>query len=99
VAGQVSGGQQLTPNRNVTARAGVGGDVWGANGGGMMPVGGGSGGQTGYDKPVAITAADGETATNYLVTDTRSVLGQENIGALTGQTADSSLPASNSNAG
>jgi len=99
MTGKASGGQQLTPNRNVTARAGVGGDVWGANGGGITPIGGGVSGQTGYDKPVAVTAADGETATNYLATANSSVLGQENIGVLTGQTADSSLPAGNGNAG
>lgn len=40
MAGQASGGQQLTPNKNVTAPAGVGGDLWGANGGGITPVGG-----------------------------------------------------------
>jgi hypothetical protein len=99
MAGQASGGQKLTPNRNVNAHAGVGGDVWGANGGGVTPVGGGVSGQTGYNKPVAITAADGETATNYIVTANSPVLGQENIGALSGQTADSSLAAGSSNSG
>lgn len=41
MAGQASGGQSLTPNRNVNAPAGIGGDLWGANGGGIAPVGGG----------------------------------------------------------
>lgn len=72
MAGQASGGQQLTPNRNVFAPAGISsgagigfGDRWGANGGGITPVGGGVTGQTGYDKSVAVTLSDGETATNY----------------------------------
>lgn len=33
-----NGGQVLTPNPDVLARAGMGGDVWGANGGGAVPV-------------------------------------------------------------
>ncbi len=33
-----SGGQNLTPYQNVTAPAGFGGDLWGANGGGITPV-------------------------------------------------------------
>jgi hypothetical protein len=33
-----SGGQNLTPYQNVTAPAGYGGDVWGANGGGITPI-------------------------------------------------------------
>jgi hypothetical protein len=33
-----SGGQNLTPYQNVSAPAGYGGDVWGANGGGVTPV-------------------------------------------------------------
>lgn len=56
MAGQASGGQNLTPNRNVSAPAGFGGDRWGANGGGITPMAG--------SKPVAATLADGETATN-----------------------------------
>jgi hypothetical protein len=33
-----TGGQNLTPYQNVIAPAGIGGDVWGANGGGITPV-------------------------------------------------------------
>lgn len=33
-----NGGQTLTPNVDVLAVAGTGGDVWGANGGGAVPV-------------------------------------------------------------
>lgn len=40
MAGTAVGGQQLTPYQNVTAPAGMGGDLWGANGGGITPVGG-----------------------------------------------------------
>lgn len=65
MAGIPSGGQTLTPNPNVNAPAGFGGDLWGANGGGITPVGGGVTGQTGYDKPVAVTLSDAETQTNY----------------------------------
>jgi hypothetical protein len=33
-----NGGQTLTPNPDVYAPAGMGGDVWGANGGGATPI-------------------------------------------------------------
>ena len=33
-----NGGQTLTPNVDVLAVAGMGGDVWGANGGGAVPI-------------------------------------------------------------
>ena len=33
-----TGGQSLTPYKNVTAPAGYGGGVWGANGGGVVPI-------------------------------------------------------------
>lgn len=33
-----NGGQVLTPNPDVSAPAGVGGDRWGANGGGIIPI-------------------------------------------------------------
>jgi hypothetical protein len=93
MAGQAGGGQTLTPNRNVNAPAGFGGDKWGANGGGITPMGG--------SKPVAMTASDGETATNYLVSTQAplTVMSQESLGALDRQTADSSLPAGGSNQG
>jgi len=97
LAGQASGGQQLTPNNNVNAPAGVGGDQWGAYGGGITPIG--------TSKPVAATLSDGETAANYLPTivnrapPTPAVLGQENVGALSGQALDSSLASGGVNVG
>jgi hypothetical protein len=89
-------GQNLNANPNVTAPAGYGGDVWGANGGGIVPVGGGATGQTGYLKPVAITPASAESATNYqdpgLSTANQPLqqtrLGLLNSDALSGQTPD-----------
>jgi hypothetical protein len=102
MAGQASGGQQLTPNNNVLAVAGMGGDVWGAYGGGAVAIGGGVTGQTGFGKPVAATVADGETAANYLPSapvPLRSVLSSENNASLSGQALDSSLASTGSNAG
>lgn len=66
MAGTVSPGQTLTPNPNVFAPVQMGGDTWGANGGGAVAVGGGATDQTGYVKPIASTMADGESATNYM---------------------------------
>src|SRR6202035_488813 len=37
---RASGGQNLTPYQNVFAPVQMGGDLWGANGGGATPVGG-----------------------------------------------------------
>ena len=99
MAGTISPGQVLTPNLNVFAVAGNGGNVWGANGGGAVAVGGGATDQTGYVKPVAITASDGETATNYIPSTQRPVLGQENSALLSGQVLDSALPSGGYNAG
>jgi len=107
VAGSVSPGQTLTPNLNVFAHAGFGGDTWGANGGGQVAVGGGATDQTGYVKPIAITIADGETAANYIPsalpvtasTIVRTVLGQEGVALLSNQTLDNTLAAGGSNAG
>ncbi len=108
MAGYASGGQKLTPNPNVLAVAGNGGDVWGANGGGAVAVGGGAVDQTGYVKPIAITPSDCETATNYIPSalpvaakgpPVRAVLGQEAVGQLSNQTLDSTLAAGGSNAG
>jgi hypothetical protein len=105
MAGTVSPGQMLTPNPNVLAVAGTGGDTWGANGGGAVAVGGGAVDQTGYVKPIAITPSDCETALNYVPSNVnrappaRPVLGQENIGQLSGQVSDSTLASGGSNAG
>lgn len=105
MAGTVSPGQVLSPNLNVFAQAGNGGDIWGANGGGATAIGGGATDQTGYVKPVAITIADGETAANYIPTvisrapPARTVLGQENVTSLSGQALDSTLASGGRNAG
>jgi hypothetical protein len=99
--GPTSGGQLLTPNPNIVAPAGIGGDVWGALGGGVTPIGGGVCGQQGYDRPIAVTVSDGERAANYIVTPApaSTVKGGESDTSLPGSTPDSSLPAGNSNAG
>ena len=101
MAGQVLGGQKLTPNPNVNAPAGMYGGLWGANGGSITPIGGGVSGQTGWNSPVAQTLADGETATTYITAPlpNASAKQQESIGVLTGGKADSSLPSGNSNMG
>lgn len=99
MAGQASGGQQLTPNRDVTAPAGFGGDLWGANGGGIVPS---------TTKSIKQTLSDGETAGNYeqspipltaLGAPTESVLSRASNARLSGQTLDSALAAGGSNQG
>jgi hypothetical protein len=97
VTGQASGGQKLTQNPNVTATAGFGGDRWGANGGGIAPVGGGATDQTGYVKSVAAQVSDGELAANLQIgTPNLNVKGQESRAALSGQTNPNTLtPGSN----
>jgi hypothetical protein len=90
-------GQNLSANPNVFAIVQMGGDIWGANGGGAVAIGGGATDQTGYLKPVIITPCSAETATNFLdsvpngttnrpLADSR--LGRQNKDALSGQTAD-----------
>jgi hypothetical protein len=99
MAGQAGGGQTLTPNRDITARAGFGGDLWGANGGGIAPC---------NTKSINQTLSDGETAANYeqnpipvgaAGAPTESVLSKVNNAALSLQTADSALAAGGSNQG
>lgn len=93
----------LTPNPNVFALVQMGGDTWGANGGGAVAVGGGATDQTGYVKPIAITPSDCETATNYIPSTVkavqRTVIGQESAALLSNQTQDSALASGGSNAG
>lgn len=90
-------GQNLSANPNVFAIAQMGGDIWGANGGGAVAVGGGATDQTGYLKPAVITPSSCETASNFLdsaplgtvnrpTPGTR--LGQMNSDALSGQTQE-----------
>jgi hypothetical protein len=90
-----AGGETWTPNPNVTAPAGVGGDKWGANGGGITPVGGGLIGQTGFDTPVKVTVSDGQRGLNYLidpVNANKSVGRQMSDTHLEGHTPDDTLP-------
>jgi hypothetical protein len=64
MAGQGSPGVTLTPNRNVNAPAGVGGDRWGANGGGITPVGGVGSAKpnpTNWAPPLKQTLSNGQT--------------------------------------
>jgi hypothetical protein len=82
VAGQASGGQTLTPNPNVNAPAGYGGDTWGANGGGITPY-------TGSDT-ITGTQSRAATATN-LQTPKFSLGEQVNRDALSAATLDSSI--------
>jgi hypothetical protein len=101
-------GQNLSANPNVFAIAQMGGDIWGANGGGAVAVGGGATDQTGYVKPMAITPASCESATNYLdpgTLNTQNVpapgtrLGNLNSDRLSGQTQDPLGPSTGNNAG
>lgn len=93
MAGIVGGGQKLTPNPNVNAPAGRGGDKWGANGGGIAPIGG--------SKPIAATLSDGETAQNYQPPAAPpQALGQQiSVAALNKQTTDSSVASGGSTQG
>lgn len=90
MAGQASGGQKLTPNPNVSAPAGYGGNLWGANGGGITPYS--------TSDTVAGTQARAQTATN-LQTPKQSLGEQINRDALTAQTLDSALASGGSNQG
>lgn len=99
MAGQASGGQKLTPNRDVSAPAGFGGDKWGANGGAIAPC---------TTKSIKQTLSDGETVGNYeqnpipvtlLGGPTESVLSKVSNAQLSGQTTDSALVAGGSNQG
>lgn len=82
MTGQVSGGQKLTPNRNVEAPAGIYGDQWGANGGGATPVQG--------PPTIKQTLSNGQTAADYVFdTNNRVVLGGLARGVVAGITADS----------
>jgi hypothetical protein len=100
-------GQNLSANPNVFAIAQMGGDIWGANGGGAVAVGGGATDQTGYLKPAVITPSSCETASNFLdsaplgtvnqpTPGTR--LGQMNSDARSGQTQEP-LSSTGNNAG
>lgn len=97
MAGQASGGQKLKPNQNVNAPAGLGGDKWGANGGGITAIGNGVAGIQGWDAPVKATLSDSETADNFQAP--AAVQALQGTGALKNSTFDDSLPSGGSNAG
>jgi hypothetical protein len=105
VAGQPSGGQTLTPNPNVNAPAGLGGDRWGANGGGITPIGGGVSGVSGWDERVAATVSDGQTPANYQLNPAnrgapmQPLQQQVSIGAESQLGLDDALPLGGSNQG
>jgi hypothetical protein len=79
-----SGGQQLTPNNNVAAVAGNGGDIWGAFGGGAVPVGGGVNGVSN----VVQTLSNGQRETNSNYIPGSTTLARMSNGAVQGNTAD-----------
>lgn len=108
MTGQASGGQTLTPNPNVTAPAGRGGFLWGANGGGIVPIGGNVPGQTGWDERVAPAQGRGQTAGNYEQSpipiaasgaSTQSVMTKQSNATLAGSSFDDALAANGSNQG
>ena len=96
MSGSASGGQKLTPNPNVFALVQMGGDTWGANGGGAVAIGGGATDQTGYLKPLAITPSDCETAENYIepaqIPRTASLLSRLSNGFNLGTVTDTLAP-------
>lgn len=93
MAGQASGGQKLTPNPNVNAPAGIGGDVWGANGGGITPY------QT--SDSLAGTQSRAQTASNYQppASPPQPLARNESNGSLGLQTLDSNIAGGGSNQG
>lgn len=77
----VYGGQTLTPNPNVLAPAGNGGDQWGANGGGITP----SLGPT----PVLVNVSRAVRQTNNIFdVNNQTVQAGMSNGAVSGKTAD-----------
>jgi hypothetical protein len=98
------GGQPIYNVANPVA--GLGGDKWGAYGGGQTPIGGGVFGPTGYDRPIAVTVADCERAANYIVSGGQnqagapiSVVGAQADAALPATTFDDTLPTGDSTTG
>jgi hypothetical protein len=93
-----TGGQTLSPNRNVVAPAGFGGDVWGANGGGVTPYN--------TDPQVLVALSDCGLPANYLLNgggspnpNSAEVASSMSDAALLGTTLTSALPFNGSNAG
>lgn len=91
---------QNQPYYQSQPQAGYGGDIWGAYGGGVTPIGNGVTGPTGWDKPVANTLADTETATNYVpALPNQNILSQESTGAMSASKFDDTLPTGGNNQG
>lgn len=91
MAGIPSGGQKLTPQHDVNAPAGRGGDKWGANGGGIAPCG---------SETVGSSLSYGETQNNYQPDSTLRAIGvQVSAGALNRQSVDSSIAGGGSTQG
>jgi hypothetical protein len=97
--GNASGGQQLTVNPNVNAPAGVGGDQWGANGGGITPIGGGVAGQDGWSPPLKVTLSDAQRQASYQDNEFNSVMQEASDTQITLQEPDGILPFGNSTSG
>lgn len=95
MAGQATGGQTLTPNRNVFAPAGNRGNaVWGANGGDQNAIAG-----AGWAPREAEILSTGQGQANYQITDARSLASEASRGAISLTIADSALPTGGSNLG
>jgi len=77
----VYGGQTLTPNPNVNAPAGNGGDRWGANGGGIAPT----------VEPQGVLANASRCVralNNTFDVNNQTIQGAMSRGAVSGKTAD-----------
>jgi hypothetical protein len=78
---KVTGGQKLTPYPNIFAPAGMGGDLWGANGGGIAPVTG--------PLPVLANVSNGVRALdNTFSANSQTIKAGLSNGAVSGKTAD-----------
>lgn len=76
-----NGGQTLTPNIDVLAVAGMGGDVWGANGGGAVPV-------AQPKSPLVNLSNASRDGTKIFDVNNRTIKSGLSNSAVSGQTAD-----------
>jgi hypothetical protein len=76
-----NGGQTLTPNQDVLAVAGMGGDVWGANGGGAVPI-------AQPKSPLVNLSNASRDATKIFDVNNRTIKGGLSNGSVSGRTAD-----------
>lgn len=80
-AAAAASGQLLTPNQNIFAPAGMGGDRWGANGGDITPTVG--------PQPVLANISRGVRAVNNnFDVNNQTIQGAMSTGAVGGKTAD-----------